>query len=130
MAEVADRPTGSPNQMLVLEPALRCGALNSVAVNRCHGDVANCPGRSYQFNAASHPRELRGARLLDVASKSIQRPSRANSHDQALFFAAFNLAHLAFCAAATFFLAAADSVRLLFIGTIFRAFRGFAHRAL
>jgi hypothetical protein len=65
-----------------------------------------------------------------VASKSIQRPSRTNSHDQALFFAALTFAHCAFCAAATFFLAAADRLRLLFIGTIFRVFRAFAHRAL
>jgi hypothetical protein len=77
-----------------------------------------------------HTHQYYGERFWDVASKSIRRPSRVNADHQALFFAAFILAHLAFCAAATFFLAAADSVRLLFIGTIFGVFRAFVHRAL
>jgi len=70
------------------------------------------------------------ARFLDVASEPTERPSRAKSHAQALFFTAFTFAHLAFCAAATFFPAAPASVPLLFRGTIFRVFRAFAHRAL
>jgi hypothetical protein len=51
------------------------------------------------------------------------------SHDQALFFTAFAFAHLAFFAPATFWLTAAESIRLLLIGAIFRVFRAFAHRA-
>jgi hypothetical protein len=66
----------------------------------------------------------------------IRCQNRFNAHrelespDQALFFAAFTFAHLASCAAATFFLTAADNAGLLFMGTIFRVFRAFAHRAL
>ena len=61
MAEVADRPMGSRNKVLVLEPAIRCGALNPVALNQCPGDLSQTV-REDPINVASHPRELRGAR--------------------------------------------------------------------
>jgi hypothetical protein len=125
---VADWPMGPRYEMLVLEPASRCGALNPAAVNELHGDLSQTV-REFPVHVASHPRGCRCELFWDVKSKSMVRPSRANSHDQALFFAAFSFAHLAFCAAATFFLAAADTVRLLLIGTIFRVFRALAHRA-
>ena len=50
-------------------------------------------------------------------------------NSQAVFFPAFTLVHRAFCAAAFFLRAAAESVRFPRIGTTFAAFRTFAHRA-
>jgi hypothetical protein len=110
------------------EPANRYGALNPVAVSECHGDLSRTV-REVPINVGHTHVNCGCADFWDVTSKTMPRPSRANSHDQALFFKAFNFAHLAFCAAATFFLAAADTVRLFVIETIFRVFRAFAHRA-
>jgi len=120
---------GSRNKVLVLEPAIRCGALNPVALNQCPGDLSQTV-REDSINVRHTHVNCGMCAPLGCGVQIHSAPVRANSHDQALFFAAFNFAHLAFCAAATAFLAAADSVRLLFIGTILRVFRAFAHRAL
>lgn len=56
--------------------------------------------------------------------------SRVSVTRYAVFFAAFTFAHRALCAAAIFFRAATESVRLPRIGTTFAFPRTFAQRAL